>query len=246
MPGSSHKPCSTKPALRLGLRLGLWAGWLLMQTAVSLAQSVTLFSTASADKPPPPWRVLGFPTGNKPISQFDIATLDGERVLRVVADKSYGQLQHDLPNLTLGTGSLLRWRWRLEQPLRDADLHQKKGDDSPLKVCVLFDMPAKNLGLFERGFLSAARSMSKENLPAATLCYVWDHKLPVGTELPNAYTKRVRYVVMNSGDSQLKTWLSHERDIAADFMRAFGSETDTLPPLMGLAVGADEIGRAHV
>lgn len=168
-----------------------------------------------------------------------MATLDGEHVLRVVAEKSYGTLQHDLPPVVIGQGSKLRWRWRLDQPLRDADLRNKKGDDSPLKVCALFDMPLKNIGFFERNFLLAARSMSKQNLPAATLCYVWDHKLTVGTELPNAFTRRVRYVVLTSGDSQLKTWLPQERDLVNDFRRAFGEETDTLPPLIGLAIGAD-------
>lgn len=63
--------------------------------------------------------------------------------------------------------------------------------------------------------------------------------IPVNTEVPNAFTRRVRYVVLTSGDSQLKTWLPQERDLASDFRRAFGEETDTIPPLIGLAIGAD-------
>ncbi len=235
MRGNSHRPCLTKSAF--------WLGWLagLLLTPVAFSQTlpITLFSKSSADAPPAPWKVYPFPGSEKPLSRFDMATLDGERVLRVVTEKSYATLQHELPPTTLGQGSQLRWRWRLDQPLRDADLRNKKGDDSPLKVCALFDMPLKNIGFFERNFLLAARSMSKQNIPSATLCYVWDHKLAVGTELPNAFTRRVRYVVLTSGDSQLKTWLPQERDLVSDFRRAFGEETDTIPPLIGLAIGAD-------
>lgn len=235
MRGNSHRPCLTKPTFWLGLLAGLW----FTQAAFSQAQPITAFSKSSGEAIPAPWKVQPFPGSAKPISQFDIISLDGVRVLRVVADKSYGTLQHDLPRLAVGQGSKLSWRWRLDQPLRDADLRHKKGDDSPLKVCALFDMSTQNLGLFERGFLRAARSMSGQYIPAATLCYVWDHNLPVNTELPNAFTRRVRYVVLTSGDSQLKTWLPQERDLANDFRRAFGEETDTIPPLIGLALGAD-------
>ncbi len=235
MRGNSHRPCLTKPPFWLGLLAGLW----FTASAFSQTQSITAFSKSSSEAIPAPWKVLPFPGSTKPISQFDLISLDGVRVLRVVADKSYGTLQHDLPRLSVGQGSQLSWRWRLDQPLRDADLRHKKGDDTPLKVCALFDMPTQNLGLFERSFLRAARSMSGQYIPAATLCYVWDHKLPVNTELPNAFTRRVRYVVVTSGDSQLKTWLPQERDLAQDFRRAFGEETDTIPPLIGLAIGAD-------
>ncbi len=235
MPGNSHRPCLTKPTFWLGVLAGLW----LAQTAFSQTLPITAFSDSSGEVLPAPWKVRPFPGSAKPISQFEVTYLDGQRVLRVVADKSYGTLQHELPRLAVGQGSKLSWRWRLDQPLRDTDLRNKKGDDSPLKVCALFDMPTKNLGLFERSFLHAARSMSGQYIPAATLCYVWDHKLPVNTELPNAFTRRVRYVVLTSGDSQLKTWLPQERDLANDFRRAFGEETDTIPPLIGLAIGAD-------
>ena len=235
MRGNSHRPCWTDTAFWLGLLAALW----LLPVAPSRAQGITPFSKSSENVPPAPWKVYPFPGSEKPLSRFDMATLDGERVLRVVAEKSYATLQHELPRVAVGQGSKLRWRWRLDQPLRDADLRHKKGDDSPLKVCALFDMSTQNLGLFERGFLRAARSMSGQYIPAATLCYVWDHKLPVNTELPNAFTRRVRYVVLTSGDSQLKTWLPQERDLANDFRRAFGEETDTIPPLIGLALGAD-------
>ena len=100
-------------------------------------------------------------------------------------------------------------------------------------------MPLDKLGLIERNLLRLARAASGEKLPSATLCYVWDATLATGTLLPNAYTPRVRLIVVNSGEQRLGQWVSHARDLAADFQRAFGEESDTLPPLQALLVGGD-------
>ena len=232
----------TRVATRLlaTLQLTLIFAPLLAPAAPASAQTLRPFAEAASDKPAPPWRVVGLANTGKALTRFDIVTLDGSRVLRVSADNSYANLIHALPALPVGQGTLLRWRWRLDKPLPLADLTRRTGDDVPIKVCALFDLPLDKLGAVERSILRLARSVSHEFLPAATLCYVWDHRLAVGTELPNAFTRRVRYVVVNSGTGQLKQWVAHERNLAADFQRAFGHETDGgVPPLMGILVGAD-------
>ena len=203
------------------------------------APPLTPFSSASMGEAPAPWRVAALPGANKPPTRFDITPIDGQRVLRVQADRSYANLVHELPHLVPATGAQLRWRWRLDQPLLDTDLRRREGDDSALKVCLLFDMPLERLGLLERNLLRAARSLSAENLPSATLCYVWDNTLAPGTLLHNAFSRRLRMIVVDSGGQQLGQWVTHTRDLAADFQRAFGEESATLPPLQALLVGAD-------
>jgi hypothetical protein len=217
----------------------LFSLFFLLQPPAS-AQTLTPWSNASGDKPAPPWRVVGLPKTGKLLTRFDLVTLDGTQVLRISADNAYANLVHELPAVTVGPGSTLRWRWRLDEPLPLADLTRKSGDDAPVKVCALFDLPLAQLGLIERNFLRLARSVSHDYLPAATLCYVWDNKLAVGSELPNAFTRRVRYVVLDSGTAQLKKWVTHERNLHADFLRAFGHESEgQVPPLMAILVGAD-------
>jgi len=202
------------------------------------------FSRAAEGPPPAPWRVVGLP-GNtsKPLTQFDVVTLGSEKVLRVRADRSYANLTHALSPLT--TARILRWRWRLDQAVARADLRTRSGDDTPIKVCALFDLPMERLGFVERNLLRLARRASGEYLPGATLCYVWDQSLAVGTELPNAFTRRMHYQVLNSGDTPLKQWVSHSRDLRADFLRSFGQETTTVPPLLAIVVGADADNRAE-
>ena len=207
--------------------------------AVRSTPYVKAFSSAGSGAPPAPWRVVGLPKGNKPLTHFDITPLDGRAVLRVEADHSYANLVHDLPDFALAPGMQLRWRWRLDQPLRQADLRHRGGDDSPLKVCASFDLPIEQLSFIERNLLRVARSVSGEKLPAATLCYVWDATLPAGTLLHNAFTHRMRMIVLDSGEQHLGQWVAHKQDLAADFHRAFGDESATVPPLAAVLVGAD-------
>jgi hypothetical protein len=131
---------------------------------------------------------------------------------------------------------LLRWRWRIQNLINGADLYQKKGDDLPARLYVMFDYPLDRLSLLERARILLARSAAGEVVPAAALCYVWDGKLPTGTELWNAYSDRVRVVVVESGARRLDQWVAEERNVAADFHAAFGEDP---PPISGIAIAAD-------
>jgi hypothetical protein len=226
------------PPFALWMTAGLLATWTTV-VAAQPALLLTPFSTATSREPPLPWRVVALPTGHKPLTRFDITPLDGRPVLRVQTDRSYANLVHDLPEVVPASGTLLRWRWRLDQPLRETDLRHREGDDSALKVCLLFDMSLDNLGFMDRSMLRVVSSVSGEQLPAATLCYVWDNNLPVGTLINNAFTSRIRMLVVDSGGAHLGQWISHQRNVIADFHRAFGPESPGLSPLKAVLVGAD-------
>jgi len=177
------------------------------------------------------------PRQTKPFTRFSVVDLDGHRALRVEADSSYGNLVHPL-HLTVSHGHLA-WQWRVDEPNRAVDLHARRGDDTALKVCVLWDMPIDRVPFFERQVLGFMRARAGDPLPAATVCYVWDAHLPVGTELDSAFTRRLRYIVLRSGQDPLHEWTAERRDLAADYLKLFGSEFDHLPPIIGVAVGAD-------
>ena len=221
---------------------GLCASLLLVsaQAQSLLAPLVSANTAATApSQPGEPWRVVGVGKDSIAATRFDLVALDGAPVLRLRTERSYANLVHDLPALRLSANAVLRWRWRLDQGLPLADLRRKSGDDSPLKVCALFDLPASQLSWGERSLLLLARSLSKETLPGATLCYIWDTQLPEGTVLANAYSQRVRYLVLNGANAPLKQWASHERRLSADFLQAFGHESRSVPPLVAVLVGAD-------
>lgn len=188
-------------------------------------------------EPPWPWHVAGLPRQTKPLTRFSVVDVDGRRALRVEADASYGNLVHAVQGAP--AGARLSWRWRVDRLVSGADLRVKSGDDVSLKVCVAFDEPLQNVPFVERHLLRIARSQSSEPLPAATMCYVWDTELPPGTMLDNAFTSRLRYVVLQSGTGLLRQWVNERRDVGADFLKLFGAEIAAVPPIIGVAVGAD-------
>ena len=219
--------------------------------SVCLAATLAIASTAHAEAalgpltsasptPPAPWHVVGLPQQSKPFTRFEVVEQQGRRVLRIEADASYGNLVH--PLASFAAPAHLSWQWRVEQPLTEADLHKRSGDDSAVKVCVFFDEPLESIPFGERQILRIARGRSAEPVPSATVCYVWDAHLPAGTALDNAFTRRVRYLVLESGTETADPashWKHERRDLGADYTRLFGAESGAVPPIVGIAVGAD-------
>jgi hypothetical protein len=214
------------------------------QTSSATASRLQAFSSATLGAPPAPWRIVGLPGNKVPLMSPEIIQLDGRTVLQLRSEKNYGTVSHNVgptngPNRGETGPWTLQWQWRLDKPLPQADLRRKEGDDAPLKVCAMFDLPLERIPFLERSLLRIARSVSGEALPGATLCYVWDHQLSAGTVLANAYTARVRFIVLDSGTAALGQWVSHQRDLQADFLASFGQESATVPPLLAIVVGAD-------
>lgn len=191
------------------------------------------------------WRFVGLPPSKTDISptRFEWAKGPDEWALKVSTRASYGTWVHDLPPVRPGR---LRWRWRLDQPLsggqRGADILTQAGDDAALKVCVMFDHPLERVPFAERTLLRLARSVSGEDLPAATLCYVWDSVHPAGLHGPNPYSKRVRFITLQGKGAALAQWQTETRDVAVDFARLFADELPTgvtVPKVRAVLIGGD-------
>lgn len=211
------------------------APWLLVLAGLSSGAGAAELVPPNGPEasPPAPWRVMGLPKQTKPYTRFSVETVDGRRVLRVDSDHAYGNLVHPLKDVRPGH---LSWRWRVEKPVTGADLNQRSGDDAAIKVCAMFDMPIARVPFMDRQLLRVMSSRAGEALPTATLCYVWDLSLPSGTLVRNAFTSRLRFIVVHGTPGH---WTEERRDLAADFKRAFGDESSELPALSGIAVGAD-------
>jgi hypothetical protein len=215
----------------------LTVGGALIALAAVAAEPLLKPFAGTGSVPAAPWVVVGLPRQSKPFTRFAVVELDGQRALRVEADSSYGNLVHPL-HLDVASGHLA-WQWRVEEPITRANLRERQGDDIAMKVCVMWDMPIDRVPFLERQVLRLARGKSDVPLPAATVCYVWDATLPPGTQLDSPFTRRLRYLVLRSGQDPLHRWTGERRDIVADFLSMFGDETKTLPPIVGIAIGAD-------
>ncbi len=206
----------------------------LLLAAPAAPAALAAFSSAAGGAVPAPWQVVTLPKFPRH-TRYDIVAVDGEYVLRVAADGSYANLLHPLAG---ERGQRLAWRWRVDRPIDKADLTLKAGDDVPARVCVLFDLPLDRLTLADRLRVELGRALFDPDLPAASICYVWDRQLAPGTWLANAYTDRVQMLVLRRGG--YGAWMEESRDLAADFARAFPHEARAgMPPLAAIGVSAD-------
>jgi hypothetical protein len=199
--------------------------------------AIAAFSAAPPGEPPPAWKFATLP--RKIPTRFAIVDLSGSRVLKVEADDSYGNLVHALRTQP-SERSMLSWRWRVDKLVDGADIKTRPGDDAAAKLCVFFNFDATKLSLGERTRLSIATSATGQEVPAQTLCYVWDNKQPVDTGIVNAFTRRIRFIVLQSGADKLGQWVPQRRNLAADYQRMFSDESEgKIPEVTGVAVSAD-------
>lgn len=228
----THLPRGLAPALASAFAFSLAS-----IPAPAAAQAALTAFGAAGGAPAAPWKVVGLPQQTKPFTKFSVVDIDGKRAVKIEADESYGNLVH--PVKAMATPARLSWSWRVEKPLEQADLREKRGDDTAVKVCVFFDMPIDNVPFTDRQLLRLARSKTSDPVPTAAICYVWDQKLPAGTAIDNAFTRRQRYIVVQSGNDRLDKWVAEKRDLAADFTKLFADESNVVPPIVGIAIGAD-------
>ena len=159
----------------------------------------------------------------------------GSRVLEAKADSSASGLLQQLA-IDANKQPILSWRWRVSQLAPGADLSRRGSDDSPARVIVSFDGDHKKLDFEDRVMADLVKSFSGREMPYATLMYVWDSKLPVGTMLENAHSGRAFMIVVESGEARVGQWLGFSRNVYEDYRRAFG---ETPGPIISVGVMTD-------
>jgi len=193
------------------------------------------FSALAPGAPlPPQYRSYAF-AGRARRTQYDLVDDAGRTVLRARADASTAGIIRDV-GVDTAALPVLAWDWKATRLPARGDLRTKGGDDYAARLYVSFDLPLAALPFGERFGVTVARVVYGKDVPAAALCYVWASRASVGTVAPNAYTGRVQMVVVESGAAGLGAWHAYERDVGADYRRAFGAAP---PAVNGVIVSTD-------
>jgi hypothetical protein len=131
---------------------------------------------------------------------------------------------------------LVEFSWWVPQTIATADLRTAETADSPVRVAFAFSGDMSKLSLRTRLQFQLAETLTGEAPPYATLMYVWDNHEEPETILPGARSDRVRKIVVERGQTNLRRWLTYRRALMDDFQRAFGE-----PPggLVGIALLTD-------
>lgn len=179
------------------------------------------------------WQHLAFP-GKSP-TKFNYARKDGRDAVAVLAASSASMLRTKVriePAQLAG----VRFSWKVPQLIAGADLASRDADDSPVRVVLFFEGDRSRFSARDSMMSELLRSITGEEMPYATLMYVWCNKREPGTVITSPRTARVRTVVVESGARKLNQWLDYERDIRADYERAFGEAPGAL---VGIGIMSD-------
>lgn len=184
-----------------------------------------LFSTADvADTLPPGWQSWTVHP-NKTPTKYALAMVDRQTVLHARADSSASGLYAPL---TAREARTLRWAWKTRDVIADADNAKGAREDAPLRLFVAFDGDKSQLPLKDQLMDEMARIITGREMPYATLMYIWGAKRAPGTILSNPHTDRIRMIVVDSGKEHANQWRCHQRDLRADYRRAFGKDPGTM------------------
>jgi hypothetical protein len=105
-----------------------------------------------------------------------------------------------------------------------------------VRIVLAFDGDRSRFSTKDSMLAELTRAITGEEMPYATLMYVWSNNSAVGDVIRNPRTDRIRKIVLEAGPQSLGRWREYERDIRADYERAYGE-----PPgaLVGVALMTD-------
>lgn len=183
---------------------------------------------------PAGWEPLTFPRIERHTA-YRLVAEDGVTVVRAEADDSASGLIRRV-EVDPARTPILAWRWKVAGVVAAADATRKEGDDYAARVYVAFKYDPARVSWFDRTKYALIRLIYGEYPPHAGINYVWDNRLAPGTILPNAYTDRVRMIVLRSGEREAGRWMAETRNVLEDYQRAFG---EAPPRVSGIAIMTD-------
>ena len=175
--------------------------------------------------PTQPWRHQDFP--GKRATDYQPTRIDGRPVVAARSRASASVLRQDVRVEPADLGRL-RFSWKVPALIEAADLDDRDLSDSPVRVVLAFEGDRSRFSARDAMLSELAHALTGEPMPYATLMYVWSNHHPPGTVIHNGRTSRIRKLVVESGPGKLNRWLDYERDVRADFEKAFGEAPGAL------------------
>ena len=178
------------------------------------------FSTIEpATSLPTGWKNLPVAHG-KAMTQYTLVDDGHTTVLRAVANRSASALMHE-GNIDLDRTPVVTWRWKAETPIAGADNRVGSKEDAPARLVFLFDGDKSKLSFFDRARMDLAKRLGGEELPYATLMYIWSPTASPGTVIANPHTDRVQMIVVSGQSGDAGQWQSLRRNIVQDYEKVF-------------------------
>jgi len=181
----------------------------------------------------PGWKHQLFP--GKSASQFRYVQKDGRAAMAANSVSSASMLRQVM-RVESAELADVRFSWKVPALIARADMALRDADDSPVRILLMFEGDRSKFSSKNAMLSELARALTGEELPYATLMYVWCNTRAPGTVIVNPRTDRVRKLVVESGTGNLQQWIDYKRDIRKDYETAFGEAPGAL---VGIGIMTD-------
>jgi hypothetical protein len=168
------------------------------------------------------WKLFDFPNITLH-TKYTVEIENRQNVLKIAAQASASGLIHNKV-IDIRKYPVLRWRWKVKNILKKGNVNTRKGDDCPIRICLLFEHDNARAGLLSTLKHSLTKSLGSRQLPQSSLNYIWASKPNSKRIIPSAYTDQVKIIILHSGENRLNTWIEEERNILDDYKSAFGQD----------------------
>ena len=171
------------------------------------------------------WQHFRFP--GKQSTQFTYGYQQGRHAVEAVAQSSASMWRQVL-RIEPAQLNVVKFSWKVPGLIAGADMAKRDHDDSPARVVLSFDGDRSKFSVRNVMLSEMARLLTGEEMPYATLMYVWCNACERESMIVNPRTDRVRKLALESGPERLNHWIDYERDIRADFEKTFGEPPGAL------------------
>lgn len=179
------------------------------------------------------WEAVSLPGKLRTAFQLD---KQGDRYALQAHAQSSASLLRQRLHIAPGQLGRLRFEWQVENLMAEADLAERDRGDSPVRLMLVFEGDRSRFSAKNAMLSDLTEALTGEPMPYATLMYVWSNHHALESVIPNPRTDRVRKLVVESGPGHLMQWRRYERNVRADFEKAFGEAPGAL---VGVAIMTD-------
>ena len=147
---------------------------------------------------------------------FELVEKEGVKAIHLFADNAAGSA-FTKTNIDINTTPYLKWTWRVDDLPDNKHEINKKNDDYPLRIYVIY-------------------KPSRLIFKIRTLGYVFASQGDQLDAYKSAYTKKIQLIAIEKGKKNIGQWLSYKVNIKQDFKTHFNLDVDDI---YGVAIMSD-------
>ena len=169
------------------------------------------------------WKMIDF--GHDKHTKYEIKSTDTQSYMKAES-KATATAMVCKTEFDVYETPIIEWRWQVNNIIKKANLHEKKGDDFPLAVYVLFKYDYKSLNYFEKISYNTKKALfNGEEPPHSTLRFVWSsYKEKDKNIYITPYQDSGRNYLVQVGDENCGKWILEKENIIEVYKKAFGKK----------------------